>query len=74
MPEIITLLNYLSVVMCKTNYYILGGDEVVVSKSGKATYGLDFFYSSIHNKVIKSIMFLNISLIDVTSRKAYPLI
>jgi hypothetical protein len=31
-------------------------------------------YSSIHNKVIKSIMFLNISLIDVTNRKAYPLV
>jgi len=58
----------------KGSIYILGGDEVVVSKSGKATYGLDFFYSSMQNKVIKSIMFLNISLIDVTSRKAYPLI
>ena len=58
----------------KGSVYLLGGDEVVVSKSGASTHGLDFFYSSIHNKVIKSIMFLNISLIDVTSRKAYPLV
>ena len=53
--------------------YLLGGDEVVVSKSGKHSYGLDRFYSSIQNQVIKSLAFLNLSLISVENRKAYPL-
>jgi hypothetical protein len=54
--------------------FLLAGDEVVVSKSGKKTYGLSRFYSSIQNQVIKSISFLNISLISVETRKAYPLV
>jgi len=53
--------------------YILAGDEVVVSKSGKKTYGIDLYYSSIQNQVIKSIAFLQLVLIDVNTRKAYPL-
>ena len=57
----------------KGKVYILGGDEVIVSKSGKKTYGVDRFYSSIQNQVIRSLAFLNISLIDVENRKAYPI-
>jgi len=54
--------------------YLLGGDEVVISKAGKHSYGLDLFYSSIENRVRKSLAFLNISLISVEDRKAYPMI
>ncbi len=57
----------------KGSVYLLGGDEVVVSKAGKHSYGLDRFYSSIQNQVIKSLAFLNLSLISVEARKAYPL-
>ncbi|MDQ7046085.1 MAG: transposase [Sulfurovum sp.] len=57
----------------KGSVYLLGGDEVVVSKSGKHTYGVDRFYSSIQNQVIQSLAFLNLSLISVETRKAYPL-
>jgi hypothetical protein len=57
----------------KGSIYLLAGDEVVVSKSGKHTYGIDRFYSSIQNQVIKSLAFLNLSLISVEKRKAYPL-
>lgn len=57
----------------KGTVYLLGGDEVVVSKSGKHSYGLDRFYSSIQNQVIQSLAFLNLSLISVETRKAYPL-
>jgi len=53
--------------------YLLGGDEVVISKAGKYSYGLDLFYSSIENRVRKSLAFLNISLISVEDRKAYPM-
>ncbi len=58
----------------KSKVYLLGGDEVVISKEGKHSYGLDRFYSSIENRVRKSLAFINLSLIDVENRKAYPLI
>ena len=58
----------------KKSVYLLGGDEVVISKEGKHSYGLDRFYSSLENRVRKSLAFLNISLIGVDTRKAYPLI
>jgi len=58
----------------KDSVYLLGGDEVVISKDGKYSYGLDLFYSSLENRVRKSLAFLNISLIGVEARKAYPMI
>ncbi len=58
----------------KSSVYLIGGDEVVVSKDGKHSYGLDRFYSSLQNQVIRSLAFLNLSLISVKDRKAYPLI
>jgi len=58
----------------KKSVYLLGGDEVVISKAGKHSYGLDLFYSSLENRVRKSLAFLNISLISVEDRKAYPMI
>ena len=58
----------------KSKVYLLGGDEVVISKEGKHSYGLDRFYSSIENRVRKSLAFMNLSVIDVENRKAYPLI
>jgi len=49
-------------------------DETTVSKSGKSTYGLGYFYSGLHNRAIKGVQFLSFSLIDVKSRRAYPLL
>jgi len=57
----------------KDSVCILAGDEVVVKKSGKKTYGLSRFYSSIDNQVVKSLAFLHLTLIDVNTRKAYPM-
>ena len=54
--------------------YILAGDEVIVTKSGKQTHGLGKFYSSIQNQIVAGLCFINLSLIDVDSRKAYPLL
>jgi len=52
---------------------ILVADESTVSKSGKVTYGLGYFYSGLQNRPIKGISFLSFSLVDVESRRAYPL-
>jgi putative transposase len=53
--------------------YILAGDEVVVGKAGKETYGLGRFFSSLQNRVIPSIAFFVFSLVDVQERQSYPL-
>ena len=52
--------------------YILAADEVVVSKAGKQTYGVGRFYSGLAQRVIPSVSFLGISLIDVQQRRSYP--
>jgi len=52
---------------------ILVADESTISKSGKKTYGLGYFYSGLQSRAIKSIQVLTFSLVDVESRRAYPL-
>ena len=52
---------------------ILVADESTVSKSGKVTHGLGYFYSGLQGRAIKGISFLSFSLVDVKSRRAYPL-
>src|SRR5206468_7316805 len=51
---------------------VMGGDEVVVTKSGKQTYGLDRFFSSLYGKRVPGLDFLSLSLISVKRRTSYP--
>ncbi|MEJ6486849.1 transposase [Nostoc punctiforme UO1] len=53
--------------------YLLAGDEVVVSKSGKKTYGLDRFFSSLVNKPISGLSFFALSLVSVEQRHSFPI-
>ncbi len=53
--------------------YLLAGDEVVVSKAGKTTHGVGRFYSGLAQRVIPSVSFMVVSLIDVERRQSYPL-
>jgi hypothetical protein len=53
--------------------YLLAGDEVVVSKAGKQTHGVGRFYSGLAQRVIPSVSFLTLSVIDVQDRRSYPL-
>jgi len=53
--------------------YLMAGDDVVVSKTGKKTYGVGQFYSSIAGRPIPGLSFLTLSLIDVGQRRSYPL-
>lgn len=53
--------------------WILAGDEVVVSKSGKHTSGLGRFFSSLYGKTVPGLCFLSLSLISVRRRCSYPL-
>ena len=53
--------------------YIIAGDEVVVSKAGKKTYGLDRFFSGIQQQVIAGLSFFTFSLVNVQEEHSYPM-
>ena len=52
--------------------YLLGGDECVVTKAGKATYGLDRLFSSLCGKPVPGMSFFTLSLISTRQRRSYP--
>lgn len=54
--------------------YLLVGDESVVSKAGKTTYGLARFFSSIFGRPVPGLAFFTFALVSVDERKAYPLL
>jgi putative transposase len=53
--------------------YMIAGDEVVVSKAGKKTYGLDRFFSGIQQQVIAGLSFFTFSLVNVREEQSYPM-
>ena len=53
--------------------YLLAGDEVVITKAGKETYGLDKFFSSLLNKPISGLSFFALSLVSVEQRRSFPI-
>ena len=54
--------------------YLIGGDECVVTKSGKLTHGLDRFFSSLFGKPVPSLAFFALSLINTRERRSYPVV
>jgi putative transposase len=53
---------------------VAAGDDVIVTKSGKCTHGLDRFFCSIYSKVVPGLGFLSLSLISVKRRASYPVV
>jgi putative transposase len=53
--------------------YIIAGDEVVASKSGKETYGLDRFFSGLQQRMISGLSFFTFALVNVSEARSYPL-
>ncbi len=53
--------------------FIIAGDETVVTKSGKITYGIDRFFSSLYEKAVPGLSFFTISLISTKNRTSFPL-
>ncbi|MDQ3179412.1 MAG: transposase [Acidobacteriota bacterium] len=53
--------------------YIVAGDETVVSKAGRQTFGIDRFFSGLKGKVVRGLSFFVLSLVDTVERKSYPL-
>jgi len=58
----------------KDDVILITGDEVNVTKSGKKTFGLGRFFSSLFGKVVPSVYFLALTLTSVKNRVSYPII
>jgi len=52
--------------------YILAGDEVVVSKAGHHTHGLDRFFAGVYGRVIPSLAFFSLALVSTQQRRSFP--
>lgn len=52
--------------------YLLAGDEVVVTKAGKHTFGLDRFFSSVYQHPVPGLAFFSLALVSTTERRAFP--
>jgi putative transposase len=60
-------------VYCPQDVYLLAGDEVVVTKAGKTTHGLDRFFASLYGKPVPGLAFFTLSLVSVQARRSLPL-
>jgi len=64
---------FLKCLLNRSHEYLIGGDESVIGKSGKETYGLDRFFSGLQKQVIPGLSFFVFSLISVEDEHSYPL-
>jgi IS4 transposase len=53
--------------------YLLAGEEVVITKAGKKTHGLDRFFSSLFSKPVSGLSFFALSLVSVEKRHSFPI-
>jgi putative transposase len=53
--------------------YLLAGDEVVATKAGKHTHGLDRFFSSLYGKPVPGLAFFTLSLVSTQRRRSFPI-
>ena len=60
-------------VHCPADVYFVAGDEVIVTKAGKKTYGLDRFFSSLYGKPVPGLAFFTLSLVSVQQRRSFPM-
>ena len=60
-------------VYCPDDVSLAAGDEVVVTKAGKNTHGLDRFFASLYGKPVPGLAFFTVSLVRVQKRRAFPM-
>src|SRR3989442_11927436 len=56
-----------------TLFRSLVGDEVVATKAGKHTHGLDRFFASLYGKPVPGLAFFTLSLVSVQARRSFPM-
>ena len=71
--EIIHWIMFLKNLLKLLGEYIIAGDETVIGKAGKETYGLDRFFSGLKKQVIPGLSFFVLSLVNVEEEHSYPL-
>ena len=49
------------------------GDEVVATKAGKHTHGLDRFFASLYGKPVPGLAFFTFSLVSTQQRRSFPI-
>src|ERR671936_2697075 len=60
-------------VYCPDDVYLAAGDEVIVTKAGKHTHGLDRFFASLYGKPVPGLAFFTLSLVSVQQRRSFPM-
>ena len=60
-------------VYCPDDVYLAAGDEVIVTKAGKCTHGLDRFFASLYGKPVPGLAFFTLSLVSIQKRRAFPM-
>jgi hypothetical protein len=60
-------------IYCADEVYLLVGDEVVATKAGKHTHGLDRFFSSLYGKPIPGLAFFALSVVSTRQRRSFPI-
>src|SRR5262247_3011332 len=60
-------------VYCPGDVYLVAGDDVIVTKAGTCTHGLDRFFASLYGKPVPGLAFFTLSLVSVQARRAFPL-
>jgi len=58
---------------CPGDVYLVAGDDVIVTKAGKYTHGLDRFFASLYGKPVPGLAFFTLSLVSVQARRSFPL-
>jgi hypothetical protein len=60
-------------VYCPGDVHFVAGDEVIVTKAGTCTHGLDRFFASLYGKPVPGLAFFTLSLVSVQARRSFPL-
>lgn len=58
---------------CPGDVYLVAGDDVIVTKAGTCTHGLDRFFASLYGKSVPGLAFFTLSLVSVQARRAFPM-
>src|ERR687885_572071 len=60
-------------VYCPDDVSLVAGDEVIVTKAGTCTHGLDRFFASLYGKPVPGLAFFTLSLVSVQARHSFPM-
>ena len=54
---------------CPDDVYLVAGDDVIVTKAGTCTHGLDRFFASLYGKPVPGLAFFTLSLVGKLDKK-----